>query len=172
MTRPIISIALTTHIISCLLVSGCEFDFNVSNNSSQGENDYFEEPLSDTSIEYEAALDISNTFVQLVSEGAFGDAHNLFDDELKENVSIEDLRGMRKSIDGAFGPFVEFKTMQWAFESGSENGEDFVYSTKIVVHQKTDAFYIIGFVDDGRYEKIAGISVRQRDGDERVAQAL
>ena len=87
-------------------------------------------------------------------------------------MSIEELKALREQVFDAWGPVVEYKPMQWGFATGFENGEDVIYSTKIVVHEDSSGFYILAFPDDGAYREILGFNIRPRNGNERVTEAL
>lgn len=157
-------------ICFCLLVSGCEF--SVSGNSSQGENDYFEEPLSDVVKKYEPALQTSNVFVARFQDNKIDEMYEDFSGSLKERVSIEALQETRDGAIDAVGDVIEFLPQQWAFKTGEEDGEDILYSTKIVVHERAEFYYILAFADDGQYEKVDGIKIHPRKGNERIIEAV
>jgi hypothetical protein len=152
------------------MISGCEANFQGTNNSSQGDNDYFEEPLSSHSKKYSAALETSNDFVQSLSEGRLTDARDLLDPRLQAIVTEDDFRSMYAQVLRNFGPFVEYKPMQWGF-SKSARLENVVVSIKIVVHKNTETFYILNFEDNGIYDRIIAFRIVPRSDGERVFQA-
>jgi len=156
--------------LALAFVCGCEANLHGTHNSSQGDNDYFEEPISGFSKKYSAALETSNKFVELLSEGRLIDAHSLFDPRLQEAVSEEQLQSLYDTqVLEHFGSIVEYKPMQWGFSRYSKL-ENIVVSTKIVIHEKTGAFYVLNFEDNGIYDRIIGFSITPRSDGERVAQ--
>ena len=172
MSRPSSISGLFLILLSGFFVSGCEFDSHISVNSSEGDNDYFEEPLTARSEKFSPALEISNKFIDLFSSGQLDEARGLFDEEFSQTVSPEDLRSIRQQVLDGFGPMTEYLPMQWGFSTLTEDGEKVVYSTKIVVHEKAAAFYIFAFADDEKYDRIYGLNVRRRNGDETINHAL
>jgi hypothetical protein len=157
-------------ICSCLLVSGCEF--SVSGNSSQGENDYFGEPLSNVVKKYESALEASNVFVARFRDNKIDEMYEDLGGSLKEGVSLEEMQETRDGAIEAVGDVIEFLPQQWAFTTGEEDGKGILYSTKIVVHERAELYYILAFADDGKYEKVAGIKIHPRKGNERIMEAV
>lgn len=55
-------------ILAVLLISllGCEVNSVYGNRSGTVDNDYIEEPLSESSIKYKKALDVSNSVIDLI----------------------------------------------------------------------------------------------------------
>ncbi|MEL7187722.1 MAG: hypothetical protein AAFN50_15005 [Pseudomonadota bacterium] len=152
--------SLAAMYVCCLVLSACEFTY--SGNSSSGDNDYFEEPLSSIVEKYDPALQSSNMFVSRFRDDQIKALHDSLSAPLKEAVSIEEIRALHDKIINGAGEISEFLPQQWAFRSGVEDGHDVIYSTKIVVHEKTELFYILVFLDDGKYERIHGIKIENR----------
>ena len=157
-------------LISVFLV-GCESEYRISNNSSQGDNDYFEEPISDRSEKYSQALNVSNQFVERFVNGELEAVHELMDPRLREKAPIETLQEMRETVVSNFGRMVEFKPMQWGFATHS-SFENVVISVKIVIHEKSEAFYVLKFEDDGRYSRIIGFNNWPRNAGASVSHAF
>ena len=158
--------SLVAMYLCCLVLSACEFTY--SGNSSSGDNDYFEEPLSSIVEKYDPALRSSNLFVSRFGDDQIQALHDSLSAPLKEAVSIEDIRALHEKIINGAGEVAEFLPQQWAFRTGVENEVDVIYSTKIVFHENTELFYILVFLDDGKYERIHGIKIRNRYPGERV----
>ena len=161
---------LIVGVIASVLIGGCDPSFHATNNSSQGDNDYFEEPISERSEKYSAALETSNKFIELFADGQLANARALLDSRLQEVVSDEDFEKMHQKVFSDFGPFLAYKPMQWGFSTNSEL-ENIVVSIKIVVHESSQVFYILNFEDDGSYQNIIGFNISPRANDESVAQA-
>lgn len=153
-------------------IIGCEADLYVTANSSNEEDDYFEEPVPSKFRRLEPALETSNLFIDLLYGGRIDDLYKTFDQTLRQNVSPDELRTLRQKLLSQFGPVIEYKRSQWGFSSRREIEEDVVYSIKIVVHENSEAFYILRFIDDGNFTKISAFSIQPRRENERVKQAV
>ena len=160
---------LLTALAICL--TGCEMDYSVSNNSSKGDNDYFEETISERSAKYSRALDTSNKFVEHFSSGDLEAVIALMDPRLREKAPLDTLQNMREVVLTNFGPLVEFKPMQWSFATHT-NVENVVICTKIVIHAKSETFYVLKFEDNGKYDRIMGFNIWSRENDAPVSQAV
>jgi len=152
------------------LLVACETNVSSTNNSSQGDNDYFEEPISDRSRKYLPALDISNAFVEYFAQGQLAEARELFDPRLQAIISKEQLQSAHARVLENFGPLLEYKPMQWGFGTHSSKPNVLV-SVKIAIHQSSETFYVVTFEDDGIYDKIIAFNIYARSAGERVAQA-
>ena len=161
---------LIVGMTASVLISGCEASIHGTHNSSQGDNDYFEEPISERSEKYSAALETSNRFIESFTEGQLADARAILDQRLQEVVSAEDFEKMHQKIMSDFGSFVEYKPMQWGFSTNSKL-ENILVSIKIVVHESSQTFYVLNFEDDGNYQSIIGFNISPRANNESVAQA-
>lgn len=153
-----------------LLLAACEASVGSTNNSSQGDNDYFEEPISDGSKKYTPALETSNAFVENFALGKIPEARELFDPRLQAVISEEQLRSAHAQILQNFGPLLEYKSMQWGFGTHSSNPNVLV-SVKIVIHGNSETFYVVTFEDDGLYDRITGFKIYPKGTADRVAQA-
>lgn len=151
------------------LVGGCEVNLHGTHNSSQGENDYFEEPITERSIKYSAALETSNSFIHSFAKGQLADARGFLDPRLQEVVSEQEFASLHEQVQANFGSFVEYKPMQWGFTTTSQLPNT-VVSTKIVIHENSETFYVFNFEDDGVYDHIIGFNITPRADGERVAQ--
>jgi len=165
MTR-LISLSIT---VILALISGCDVGVYGTHNSSQGDNDYFEEPISGSSKKYAPALETSNRFIESFAGGQLETALEILDPRLQEAISVEGFEEMHQKILDDFGPMVEFKPMQWGFSRNSQL-ENIVVSVKIVIHDKGQTFYILNFADDDSYQRIIGFKIVPRVNNERVMQ--
>ncbi|MEO0423020.1 MAG: hypothetical protein AAF184_11825 [Pseudomonadota bacterium] len=127
-------------------------------NSSEGDNDYFEEPLSGPARKYATALEVSNQFVESFGSGDAEAVYALLDPRLQQVFSMEELTAFMERISGNIGPLVEFKPMQWGFSTFGEL-PNIVVSTKIAIHENTEVFYVLNFPDDGSYKGLVGLNV-------------
>ena len=150
----------------------CDPEFIVKNNSSQGGDDYFEEPISDRSKRFALALETSNLFVERFADGQIAEARELFDQSLSDAVTLADLASLHSEVITNFGEFVESKPMQWGFTSLREGDQDVVYSTKIVIHENSGTFYILRFLMDSGYKTINGLHIQPRVGNQRVIETV
>ena len=172
MSRPIRLLEILVYLLVSTSLAGCEFNLNSTHNSSEGDNDYFEESIKEPSIKYRAALETSNRFVEIFSRGEIPMSYELLNDALRKTLSVQDLESVYGEMMGALGPIVEFKPMQWGFSKRMIDGEDVLISTKIVIHKNGGAFYFVIFLDDGVFRRIAGFNIQQRVGNERVVAGI
>jgi hypothetical protein len=167
-----------TRIISLLIIAlfsvgaiaGCEANVYGTNNSSLGDNDYFEEPISERSKKYTGVLETSNKFIESFANGQLDDAYELLDPRLQDVVSVQKFEQMHETIRTDFGPLVEYKPMQWGFSTNSKL-KNTVVSIKIVIHERSETFYILNFEDNGKYQRIIGFNITPRASGERVVSA-
>ena len=167
-TQLLKSVASSLLIIVALMASsqmiGCETDYKVAQSSTQGGDGYVEEPLTEWSESYSAALNTSNKFVDAFSAGQLRDLRALLDPRLSEDVSDATLAEFRDKMIATYGPVIEYKPMQWSFAAGPE-GYDYLYSVKIVVHEKQPVYYLLKFEADSAYDRILGFVFRNtQDG--------
>jgi len=54
--------------------------------------------------------------------------------------------------------------MQWGYVLRKVNGENILYSVKIVEHEKGTMKYFFVFADDGKYQKMIGFRAKPRAG--------
>jgi len=153
--------ALLVVFVASSQLAGCETDYTVVQSSSQEGVDYAEEPLTEWSSKYSTALETSNRFIEAFSAGVPGDIRILLDYRLDEDVSDEDLLGLRDKILATYGPIVEYKPSQWGFAVGPTD-DQYMFSVKIVVHEKQQVFYIFRFEANSEYDKLMGFTFRGR----------
>ena len=159
-------------MIAVLGLAACGMEFTEKNNSSLGDDDYFEEPISDRSKRFTPALETSNLFVERFSDGQLSEARELFDEGLRDAVTLEDLASLHSQVLTNFGEFVEFKPMQWGFTSLREENQKVVYSTKIVIHEDSGAFYILRFQENSGYKTISGLHIQPRVGNQAIIETV
>ena len=148
---------------------GCENDFKVAQSSTQGGDGYVEEPLTDWSESYSAALSTSNKFVDAFSEGRLEDLRGLLDSRLGDDLSDARLKDFRDRLIAMYGPAIEYRQMQWGFASGPDE-YDFFYSVKIVVHEEQSVYYLLRFEADSAHDKIMGFRFRSTGDGQSVNQ--
>ncbi len=162
---------IMTVLSATLLLSGCdenEGTFQQSTRSGTVSNDFVEEPLTKNAKKYEQALLLSNRFLDLWAEKKFQEIHDqlidpeLLDDDKQEILSVEKLADIHKNVEEAFGPMVGYKKMQWAFEPKRKKKQYFLFSIKIVQHEKGQANYLFQFLLDGGFKKLIGVYVRPK----------
>ena len=158
-------------IVLAALLSACETDYYVSNNSSQGDNDYFEEPISERSEKYAPALELSNQFIEHFSTGDIEAIRQLMDPRLRELAPADTLQTMHETVASHYGPVVEFKPMQWGFATHTKP-DNVLVSVKIVIHANGEAFYVFKFEDDGEYDQIIAFNIWSRDKNAPVSAAV
>ena len=157
--------------VSAILMS-CEPKMTMTNNSSHGENDYFEEPLSDVSKKFAVALESSNGFVELLIDGDYSALTARAAEPLSTQINEERIKEVVEATFAELGPPLEYKPMQWSFTTRTESGRDVVYSTKIVVHEKTQAYYHFRFDANGDQKKYELFHISGRRGSERIGTAV
>ena len=151
---------------------GCEVIYSENNNSSDGDNDYYEEPISTRSKRYSPALDVSNKFLEHMTNERFSDALSLFNKSAKGDSAPNHMKLFRDMLVEEYGYIVEYKPMQWGFTSRMEAGEDVLYSIKIVIREKSEVFYIFRFIDDGMYEEISRLQIEPRLHGARIIESV
>ena len=161
---------IATSVSIVLLLSACEFDSSWTHNTNQGDNQYFEEPLSDDAQKYSQALETSNAFVESFARGRLEEAKGLLNSNLQAGISEEEFRLLHEQLLENFGPMLEYKPMQWGFATRSET-PNVIASVKIIVHENAETFYVLTFEDDGIYEQILGFRVIEKSGEARIADA-
>ncbi len=158
-------------LLGALALTGCEEKEGTFQNSTRSgtiTNDFVEEPLTKKAQKYEQALETSNQFLDLWAKKDFQTIHDtlidpeLLDDDKKEILSVEKLAAIHKNVEAAFGPMVGYKKMQWAFEPKSKKRQYFLFSIKIVQHEKGQANYLFQYLLDGGFKKIIGVYVRPK----------
>ena len=152
------------------LAAACDVNSSSANNSSQGDNDYFEEPISERSEKYSPALETSNAFIEHFSHGQLVEARGLLDPRLQAIISEEQFLALHEQMLNEYGPLLEYKPMQWGFATHTKR-PNVLASVKIAIHQNAEMFYVITFEDDGIYDRIIGFKVRAKGEGERVPQA-
>ncbi len=159
-------------VLTCLgiMLTACEkkdttlFE-TLSNSSRSGTvtNDDIEAPLDKKSKKYEKALEVSNRFLSLWQQRDFQTIHDeLIDPEVYEILTVEKLADIHKNVEQYFGPMVSYKPMQWAFEAKRKKKQYFLFSIKVVHHEKESANYLFQFLLDGGFEKLIGVYVREK----------
>lgn len=160
-----LNLNLTLLVIVLVLLIGCELQLNTGNRSGTIDDDYIAEPIGKYSIKYTNALKTSNTVINHLIENEYETIYNDFiHDEMKHILTIESLKNINTQIITAVGPFKNYKKMQWGFVPANENGRDLLFSIKIIEHEKNSLNYSFVFNNDGKYEKLVGLQIKERKG--------
>lgn len=146
-----------------LLLVGCDVSLNFSNRSGTLEDDYVAEPLSDNSLKYERALEISNNIIQLIKDIKYQAAYNkYFSNALKAQISADVFVDHMNRVQSTAGVLTDFKPMQWGFFTGKDKGMHLLYSVKIAKHKQSMMKYLFVFNHDGDFGEIVGFNVKVR----------
>ncbi|PIE44876.1 MAG: hypothetical protein CSA45_04995 [Gammaproteobacteria bacterium] len=152
-------------------LSGCERNQDatltetLSNSVRSGSvsNEDVAAPLSEKAQRYEKALEVSNRFLELWYQKDFKTiADTLIDPEMQGTINAEKLADIHKNVEAYFGPMMGFKRMQWAFEPKRKKRQYFLFSIKVVHHEKEMVNYLFQFLLDGGFEKLIGFYVREK----------
>lgn len=158
-------IASLTSFALLALVHGCDSGVVIANRSGTVKDDYVEEPISDRSKRYENALQVSNVLLNKLRSAEYHAIYlDFFDSRLKAILDEPKFIAMMKQVEADFGPIKRYKPMQWGFVPRKENGENILYSVKIVEHEKRMMKYFFVFADDGKYQKLIGFHAKPRAG--------
>lgn len=162
------------HTLVCILVPlllACDANLTFSNRSGTLDDDYVAEPLSEHSQKYATALETSNALIRSVAAGRYAEVYDqLTDPMFKQRATKDDFVSLLKNVEATAGEIVAFKELQWGFFTGTEEGEELLYSTKIVEHRNLTMKYLIVFMADSNYERISGFHAKVREGVSRPGQ--
>ena len=155
--------------VFCLVLSGaiggCDFRTTVSSRSGTVTDDYVEEPLASGAKKYENALKVSNAILDGLRSGRARAIHaEYFDPRLRQSFSEAEFIAFLEKINSYVGPLKQYKRMQWGFAPREEGGDKRLISTKIVEHERGMAPYHFVFEDDGKYEKLIALRIKERTG--------
>jgi hypothetical protein len=160
--RLIASVSFCTLLV---LNSACDSQLVIVDRSGTLDDDYVEEPISARSKKYENALLVSNAVLDKARGGEYRTIYDeFFDARLKSILDEPKFAAMMKQIEGHVGPIKRYKPMQWGFIPRNEAGEKFLYSVKIVEHERGMIRYLFVFADDGHYGKLVGFHAKLRTG--------
>ncbi len=162
---------LLTLLSATLLLSACkenEGTFQNSMRSGTISHDFVEEPLTKKAKKFEQALKTSNQFLDLWAKKDFQTIHdtlidpNLRNEKKEEILTVAKLADIHKNVEETFGPMVGYKEMQWAFEPKKKKRQYFLFSIKIVQHEKAQLNYLFQYLLDGDFKKLIGVYVRPK----------
>jgi predicted DNA binding CopG/RHH family protein len=154
---------LISLILLTILLVGCDASIKIDNRSGTTDDDNIEEPLSRLSLKYKNALETSNAIIELIKDKKFEKvASDYFSNDAKINLRVEDLKKSFTQTTSAVGSIKRYKQMQWGFLSKPIEKQSYIYSIKIVEHEKASLNYYFVFVKDSTYTKIVGLSVKIR----------
>ncbi len=153
------SITLIVFIIALL---GCEVSFNTNARSGSIKEDYIGEPLSERVIEYAAALQGANMFLDSIITKDYSIAYGLFDKGLADNMSEEEFKSFITKDDAVLGEIKEYLKDQWAFNNVTHEGKRYIQLTKIVKFDEYTMNYIFTFPYGSDYKKAAGFTFTEK----------
>ena len=151
--------------ICCLFFTvACDLKVTSANRSGTLDDDYVEEPLSESSKSYAQILNTSNDIIELIRTKDYDKIHSLHvEDRMKDILSTDKLSEAFDGAYGAMGAWVEYKPQQWGFLPTNENGVDYIVSYKIVMHENGRLDYAFAFEKDGTHTKFVGFKIVPRN---------
>ena len=150
-------------ILFAILVVACNVSTTAGNRSGTIDDDYIEEPLSKSAKKYAVVLESSNKIIELVKSEKYSEIHNSFVDESMKSIITEQvLETAFSDTKQAMGDVIDYKKMQWGFVSTVKNKLTYVFSYKIIFHEKGRLDYSFGFKEDGDHTKIISFAVKPR----------
>lgn len=147
-----------------LFVTACEINSSLDMYSVSGtlNDNYVAEPFTEFEKKYSNALTTSNKAVDMVKSADYKALyHNLFDEVLKNKVTVDEFIKLNTDISNAIGPVTEYKNMQWAFFPGHADSMKILRTVKIVKYGSKILAYTFVFKNDRIYKKIIGFHVKQ-----------
>ena len=152
-------------LVLLLLSFACEVRVSKGTRSGSLSEDYAEEPLSADARQYERALEMSNTIMDLLLERDYRRiVDSLVDRRSAPDITQQRMLDIFRDVESHAGPGLRYKRLQWGFVARQEGARSLLYSTKIVEHEKFKMRYVFIFIDDGTYRRIAGFYVRGYTG--------
>lgn len=150
--------------VFALALSGCDVKLTYGNRSGDSQNDYVEEPIPGYSEQYKPALETSNKVLDLYLGAEYQQISDLYVvDEYKGELSPDAFRQIHAYVTDVAGAYVEYLPDQWGFVPKSDGAQTFLYSFKIVRHEKEDMHFVFVF-SGSDYSRIAGIQVNVKRG--------
>jgi hypothetical protein len=154
-------------VLGGILFLGCGVNvtsISTARRSGSVKDDFVAEPLVSDVKRYEHALEVSNQFLDALKARDFVACSRHLGPPLDVQIGATQLAAMADMADTNFGGWKEHKPLQWGFTSAPLDGAQFLYSTKIVEHERGRVRYRFVFHDDGKYERIVGIQSRAWKG--------
>ena len=109
---------------------------------------------------YANALRVSNAALERFQKGEIQKAYEEYlDPRLQQKLSAEQFTAPIRATLQKFGPIRQSNPAQYAFAHGQNATMKLLFSTKVVQHERATLRYQFQFEDDGKYEKIVGMSV-------------
>jgi hypothetical protein len=131
--------------------------------SGTPDDDYVEQPLSDEAKGFEQALNLSNRALELIKAGdAKGVYEQLLDPRLQAKATAEQFAAPIEGNLKTLGPIKQYKPQQWGFAQVQDGPLNAIYCTKLVEHERAIWRYHFKFANDGKFEKLIGISAFPR----------
>jgi len=150
-------------LVTAIILGSCSVEINTANRSGTVSDDYIEEPISEKSKKYSAALESSNKLIELIKKKEFQKIHGSFvDDSMKSVLTEQVLENSYTEAVNAMGDIVEYKQNQWGFVPTKNDDLEYVTSYKIVFHEKGRLDYSFSFKLEGDQSKIFRIALKPR----------
>ena len=147
-----------------LFIGSCDVNTTSAKRSGTVNDDYISEPLSNEVKKYSAVLNTSNQLIELIKAEKYKVIYDLYvDDSIKSVITKELFEKVYVDAVEAMGNIVEYKEMQWGFLPASDEKYNYIYSYKIVIHEKGRIDYSFAFIDNGNYKKIMGFAIKPRN---------
>ena len=147
-----------------VIVISCDGYVELGVRSGSTQDDYMEEPLASSVEKYAQTLHTANLFIEAVRNSAFEDAYALCDTDIQAQLTEKLFKVMFAQVDVVAGSLSEYKKNQWSFNFEAVGETDLVIMTKIVKHEQKPMHYIFSFEKNGSYEKIKGLSLKEKTG--------
>lgn len=139
--------------------------FETSVRSGTITNDFVEEPLTEKAQQYQQALSVSNRFLALWQQRDFAaiERELIHPSQVEtQALSAARLAEIYQNVEKEYGKMLLYKPQQWAFEPKRAKRQYFLFSIKIVQHEKATLNYLFEFLLDEKYEKLIGFYVRPK----------
>ena len=140
-------------------------------NSSIDGNEYVDEELSDGASRFAPALLHSNRIIEHIASSNIDKLFALGSREFVRQNNRDTVANLVSSIDENFGGLLEYKSQQWSFTTFKHEGISYVYSSKIVIHEKAETIYHILYVDDDLFTGYQALFIRTRVEGESMSAA-
>jgi|GEM_PF-6140208 len=149
-------------IIFVVILSGCDVGVGSAHRSGTIKNDYKEDVVPK---KYANALKVTNYVVQaLIAEQYSYITENYVDLSIAKNFNKNEIKSYYDNVKKNYGNATSSLENQWGFVPKTVEGEELIFSVKIVEHENKTLHYIITFVNDGEFRRIIGISIEERNG--------
>jgi len=113
----------------------------------------------------QSALETSNSILELIKAGKLTEINaNFVAEKSKSQLTEKNLNKVFSEAYKNIGKIKNYTKMQWGFLLKQIEGQNYLYSVKIVEHEKASMNYFFTFDGGGDYKKLVGLSIRIRKG--------